>query len=108
MHSIIFARRISPAARTREVRVTEKVERDAVKVYSRRKTAYKVILEDVQIPVEKLKLKPETYIYRNIQDKRKFYSWKIQGIVKMPRGRNKSCLVAYEHSFWMLLKDQSV
>ena len=105
MHSIIFARQSSLSRKSREVRVTEKVNRDGVRVYSRRRSYYKLILEDMKIPVEKLKIKPEIYIYKNIQEKRKFLNWKITGVVEIPKNRNKSYLLAYEHSFWILIKD---
>lgn len=106
MHSITFAQRSFPSAGGREIRITEKVDKEGVAVYSRRRSLYKVILKEVKIPVEKLKLKPEVYIYRNIQQKRKFYSWRVRGIVKLPWGRRKSCLLAYEHSFWILIRDK--
>ncbi len=105
MHSIIFARHSSHTKKFREVRVTEKVNRDGVKVYSRRRSYYKLVLDDIKIPVEKLKIKPEIYIYKNIQEKRKFLNWKVTGVVKVPKNRNRSCLLAYEHSFWILIKD---
>lgn len=105
MHSIIFAQETIPDKKAREVRVTEKVKRDGVTVYSRRKSFYKVILEDVKIPVSELNLKPELYIYKNINEKRKFFSWRLNGITKVPQSRKKSLLIAYEHTFWILIKD---
>ncbi|HDM08851.1 MAG TPA: hypothetical protein ENF97_01850 [Candidatus Omnitrophica bacterium] len=105
MHSIIFARQGSDIRRFREVRVTEKVRRDGVSVYSRRRSYYKLLLDEIKIPVNELKIKPELYIYKNIQGKRKFLRWKMVGIVKIPKSRNRSCLLAYEHSFWILITE---
>lgn len=107
MHSIIFARQASNVGRFREVRVTEKVKRDGVSIYSRRRSYYKLLLDEIKIPVNKLRLKPELYIYKNIQSKRKFLSWKMVGVIKVPKNRERSCLLAYEHSFWILIKDDS-
>jgi hypothetical protein len=87
--------------------VTEKVKRDGVSIYSRRRSYYKLLLDEIKIPVNKLRLKPELYIYKNIQRKRKFLCWKMVGVIKVPKDRERSCLLAYEHSFWILIKDDS-
>ena len=106
MHSITFAKQTYPIQRSREVRVTEKVKKEGVFIYSRRTSSYKVILNEIKIPLDDLKMRPQMYIYKNIQDKRKFFSWKVMGVLKLPKTRKKSCLIAYEHSFWMFIKDQ--
>ncbi len=107
MHSIIFAKQAQPKADNREVRVTEKVSEDGVLVCSRRSSCYKVLLsrEDRE-PVYRYDFKPQMYIYKNIQDKRKFFRWKIVGMLKVPQGDNQYSLISYQHSFWMLVKDK--
>ncbi|MDP8217052.1 MAG: hypothetical protein P9L98_07080 [Candidatus Kaelpia imicola] len=107
MHSIIFAKQAQPKADNREVRVTEKVFEDGVLVYSRRSSSYKVLLshEDRE-PVYEYSFKPQMYIYKNIQNKRKFFKWKIVGVLKVPHRGNQYSLISYQHSFWMLVKDK--
>ncbi len=106
MHSIVFAKEAQNKADNREIRVTEKVSEDGVQVYSRRSSSYKVLLnhEDRE-PIYRYNFKPQMYIYKNIEDKRKFFRWKIVGILKVPQIGNKYSLISYQHSFWMLIKD---
>ncbi|MDP8234016.1 MAG: hypothetical protein P9M06_04360 [Candidatus Saelkia tenebricola] len=106
MHSIIFAKDVLPKQDVREVRITEKVNKEGVFVYSRRRSFYQVIDNEGKIPVYETDVKPEMYIYKNIQDNRKFFRWKVRGVVKLPQGRKTASLLAYEHSFWMFIKDQ--
>ena len=106
MHSIIFAKDTLPKCDVREIRVTEKVNKEGVFIYSRRRSCYKMIDNEGKIPVYETSIKPEMYIYKNIQDNRKFFRWKVVGVVKLPQGRNGASLLAYEHSFWMFIKDQ--
>ena len=107
MHSIIFAKDTLPKRDIREVRVTEKVNKEGVFIYSRRRSYYKIIDNEGKIPVYEASVKPEMYIYKNIQDSRKFFRWKVTGVMKLPQRRRKGAsLVAYEHSFWMFIKDQ--
>ncbi|MDD5613683.1 MAG: hypothetical protein PHQ54_01270 [Candidatus Omnitrophica bacterium] len=106
MHSIIFAKQTRPALDRREVRVTEKVQEKDIQVYSRRRSLYKVLSNnECRKPVYEYDFKPQMYIYRNIKGNRKFFSWRIVGLVKIPQKDNKFCLLSYQHSFWMLIKD---
>ena len=106
MHSIIFAKEAQSEAEHREVRVTEKVSENGVLIYSRRSSSYKVLLnhEDRE-PTYRTNFKPQMYIYKNMQDKRKLFKWKIVGILKIPQIDNQYSLISYQHSFWMLIKD---
>ncbi|MDP8254008.1 MAG: hypothetical protein P9X27_06400 [Candidatus Kaelpia aquatica] len=107
MHSITFAKQTQPKTDNRKVRVTEKVSEDGVWVYSRRSSSYNVLLshEDRE-PVYEYSFKPQMYVYKNIQSKRKLFKWKIVGILKIPQQDNKYSLISYQHSFWMLIKDK--
>ncbi len=106
MHSIIFAKDTIPSRIGREVRVTEKINKEGTVVYSRRRISYKVMVDEFKEHLSENEIAPQIYIYKNIQDKRKFFSTKIVGLVEIPKGRGKSCLFLYEHSFWMLIKDE--
>jgi hypothetical protein len=106
MHSIIFAKEAPAKTENRDIRITEKVSENGISVYSRRSSSYKVLLKDEQrAPSYESDFQPQMYIYRNIEDKRKLFKWKIVGILKVPQAGSRSALIAYQHSFWMLIKD---
>jgi hypothetical protein len=106
MHNIVFAELSSLDNKVKKVSLTERVTKDNVFVGSRRSTYYKIIPKRQNMILDKVNLTPHIYIFKKIIGNKKFLKWRVNGFVRLSDSRSKTYYLAYEHSFWILIKSK--